>query len=158
MALKVREQGWKMSFWEMSPLQHHQGTLLSHNANWEERCLLPHTEILGISGALNPCKAFSEITVRETALCILLFISCLQLFSIPGNPPPSESQGKTWQSKGQHRQHQEKSRGSREILFHPFLTALIYSVRAGLLYFAFYTGATGVFLHFSPQGNGPVQF
>lgn len=113
----------------MSPLWHHQETLtaLSHTVTTEKRdASFPTWNFGGFQGALNSCKAFSEITqVWETALSILLFINCLQLFSISRESSSFWEPGKdmTEQRAAQTTSRSQKSWGRKEILFHPFLTA-----------------------------------
>lgn len=109
-------------------------------------------------------KHFWNYGVGESALSILLFINCLQLFSMPQYPPSSENQGERWQSKGQHRKHQEarKARSAGKYCFILFLQPLISMLKgsmwAEMLYFAFYTETMELFATLLLMGNSPVRF
>lgn len=91
-------------------------------------------------------------------------LTAFSSFSMPQYPPCSESWGERWQSKGQHRQHQE-ARNARKagrycfiLLLQLLISMLKGSMWAEILYFAFYTENMGTLLHLSLKGNGTVQF
>lgn len=136
-------------------------TAPSHTVQTEKRyASVPPLKLQRFQMPYPSLKHFWNYGVGESALSILLFINCLQLFSMP-RYPPSENQGERWQSKGQHRKHQEarKARSAGKYCFILFLQPLISMLKgsmwAEMLYFAFYTETMGTLCHFITEGEQP---